>query len=62
MVDGVARVVYLIVNSRVHPLDLPVVSVMQYISKWGGGSDKLVAALDRANLSSSESTNKQLQN
>ena len=35
-------------NSRVHPLDLPAVSVMQCISKWGGGSDKLVAAYDAA--------------
>lgn len=38
--------VYIIDNSRVHPLDLPAVSVMQCISKWGGGSDKLVAAYD----------------
>jgi uncharacterized membrane protein len=39
-----AGAVYIIDNSRVHPLDLPAVSVMQCISKWGGGSDKLVAA------------------
>ena len=43
-----AGAVYIIDNSRVHPLDLPAVSVMQCISKWGGGSDKLVAAFDSA--------------
>ena len=49
--------VYIIDNNRVHPLDLPAVSVMQCISKWGGGSDKLVAAYDAARRSLSESTN-----
>ena len=43
-----AGAVYIIDNSRVHPLDLPAVSVMQCISKWGGGSDKLLAAYDAA--------------
>jgi len=43
-----AGAVFIIDNSRVHPLDLPAVSVMQCISKWGGGSDKLVAAYDAA--------------
>src|SRR5215471_10778972 len=51
-----AGAVYIIDNSRVHSLDLPAVSVMQCISKWGGGSDKLVAALDSGQLASSEST------
>jgi uncharacterized membrane protein len=32
-----AGAVYIIDNSRVHPLDLPAVSIMQCISKWGGG-------------------------
>jgi uncharacterized membrane protein len=40
--------VYIIDNSRVHSLDLPAVSVMQCISKWGAGSDKLLAAFDAA--------------
>jgi uncharacterized membrane protein len=53
-----AGAVYIIDNSRVHPLDLPAVSVMQCISRWGGGSDKLVAALDAAQMSLSELTNK----
>jgi len=43
-----AGAVYIIDNNRVHPLDLPAVSVMQCISKWGGGSDKLVEALNAA--------------
>jgi hypothetical protein len=43
-----AGAVYIIDNKRVHPLDLPAVSVMQCISKWGGGSDKLLAAYDAA--------------
>jgi len=43
-----AGAVYIIDNNRVHPLALPAVSVMQCISKWGGGSDKLVAAFDAA--------------
>jgi uncharacterized membrane protein len=43
-----AGTVYIIDNSRVHPLNLPAVSVMQCISKWGGGSDKLLAAFDVA--------------
>jgi len=43
-----AGAVYIIDNRRVHPLDLPAVAVMQCISKWGGGSDKLLAAYDAA--------------
>jgi uncharacterized membrane protein len=45
-----AGAVYIIDNNRVHPLDLPAVSVMQCISKWGGGSDKLLAAYDAARV------------
>ena len=43
-----AGAVYIIDNNRVHPLDLPAVAVMQCISKWGGGSAKLVATYDAA--------------
>jgi uncharacterized membrane protein len=43
-----AGAVYIIDNNRVHSFKLPAVSVMQCISRWGGGSDKLVAALDAA--------------
>ena len=41
-----AGAVCIIDNRRVHRLDIPAVAVMQCISKWGGGSDKLVAAYD----------------
>jgi uncharacterized membrane protein len=41
-----AGAVYIIDNRRVHRLDIPAVAVMQCISKWGGGSEKLVAAYD----------------
>jgi len=47
-----AGAVYIIDNNRVHPLDLPAISVMQCISKWGGGSDKLLAAYDAARAAS----------
>ena len=53
-----AGAVYIIDNKRVHPLDLSAVAVMECISKWGGGSDKLLAAYDAAHLSLSKSTNK----
>lgn len=42
--------VYIIDNKRVHALDLPAVAVMQCISKWGGGSSKLVEAYDQRHL------------
>jgi hypothetical protein len=43
-----AGAIYIIARSRVHPLNVPVTAVLKCISKWGAGSDKLVAALDRA--------------
>jgi uncharacterized membrane protein len=56
-----AGAVYIIDNSRVHPLDLPAVSVMQCISKWGGGSAKLLAAYDAARAASLINTTNQQQ-
>jgi uncharacterized membrane protein len=44
-----AGALYIIATSRVHRLDLPAIKVMQCISKWGSGSDELVAALDAKN-------------
>jgi uncharacterized membrane protein len=41
-----AGAIYIIATSRVHRLNLPVIAVMQCISKWGAGSSELVAALD----------------
>jgi len=60
-----AGAVYIIDNNRVHPLDLPAVSVMQCISRWGGGSDKLLAAYDAARshaASLAQATTQQLDN
>lgn len=39
---------YIIAQNRVHPLDLPVMTMMKCISKWGAGSSQLVAAYDCA--------------
>ena len=41
-----AGAIYIIAARRVHPLDLPVMTVMQCLSKWGAGSSALVASLD----------------
>jgi uncharacterized membrane protein len=49
-----AGALYIIATSRVHRLNLPAVKVMQCISKWGSGSDELVAALDAKNRTSTE--------
>lgn len=46
-----AGAVYIIAMSRVHRLNLPAIAVMQCISKWGAGSNELVAALDGAKRS-----------
>ena len=54
--------VYIIDNSRVHALDLPAVSVMQCISKWGGGSDKLVVAYDAASSRAASLVNRPTNN
>ena len=45
-----AGAVYIIDNKRVHRIDVSAVTMMQCISKWGGGSSKLVAAYDRLYL------------
>jgi len=49
-----AGALYVIATSRVHRLNLPVIKVMQCISKWGSGSDALVVALDAKNRTSTE--------
>jgi uncharacterized membrane protein len=41
-----AGAIYIISRNRVHPLNVPVVAMIKCISKWGAGSDKLVAAHD----------------
>jgi uncharacterized membrane protein len=54
--------VYIIDNRRVHPLDLPAVAVMHCISKWGGGSDKLLGAYDAASSHAISLMNRQTSN
>jgi uncharacterized membrane protein len=54
-----AGAVYIIDNNRVHPLDLPAISVMQCIAKWGGGSAKLLGAYDAARSASLINTTNQ---
>jgi uncharacterized membrane protein len=51
-----AGAIYIIASRRVHRLNLPVIKVMQCISKWGAGSDALVAALDAENRTSTEAS------
>lgn len=41
----------------VHPLDVPVTAVMKCISKWGAGSEKLVAAHDASHSDVSQIVN-----
>ena len=41
-----AGAIYIIDTRRVHRLNLPAIAMMQCISKWGAGSQALVAALD----------------
>jgi uncharacterized membrane protein len=40
-----AGAVYILVRSRVHPIDVPFKQALQTISKWGSGSKELVAAM-----------------
>jgi uncharacterized membrane protein len=43
-----AGAIYIIARSRVHPLNVPVTAVLNCISKWGAGGNRLVAAYDAA--------------
>jgi uncharacterized membrane protein len=40
-----AGAVYILVRSRVHPVDVPFKQAIQCISKWGSGSQHLLAAM-----------------
>jgi uncharacterized membrane protein len=44
-----AGAIYIIARNRVHRLNLPIIAVMQCISRWGAGSGALVAAIDAGN-------------
>jgi uncharacterized membrane protein len=41
-----AGAVYILARERVHPLDVPFTQVLRTISKWGSGSQDLVAAMN----------------
>jgi uncharacterized membrane protein len=40
--------IFIMPSARVHPIDVPVTTMMKCISKWGSGSSELLAALDAA--------------
>lgn len=42
--------VFIMPGDRVHPIDIPVTTMMKCISKWGAGSAELLAALGEAPL------------
>jgi hypothetical protein len=37
--------IFIMPSARVHPIDVPVTTMMKCISKWGTGSGELLAAL-----------------
>jgi uncharacterized membrane protein len=39
--------VFIMPSGRVHPIDVPVTTMMKCISKWGSGSAELLAALEK---------------
>ncbi len=41
----IAGSIYILTPERVHPIDVSVLKVMSCVSKWGSGSDELLAAL-----------------
>jgi uncharacterized membrane protein len=48
-----AGAVYILSSERVHPLDVPFTQAITSISRWGSGSKELVAAITKAEHSSS---------
>jgi uncharacterized membrane protein len=42
-----AGAVYVVDQSRVHPLDVPFTDALKTISRWGSGAKDLVAAMER---------------
>jgi uncharacterized membrane protein len=39
--------IFIMPSGRVHPIDVPVTTMMKCISKWGSGSAELLAALEK---------------
>src|SRR6185436_18444298 len=48
-----AGAVYILSSERVHPLDVPFTQAITSVSRWGSGSRELVAAMTKAERSSS---------
>jgi uncharacterized membrane protein len=42
-----AGAVYILENSRVHPIDVPFTKALTVISRWGQGSKELLAAKEQ---------------
>ena len=40
-----AGAIFIMPSGRVHPIDIPVTTMMKCISRWGAGSSELLAAL-----------------
>lgn len=48
--------VFIMPSGRVHPINVPVITMMKCISKWGAGSGELLAGLPaNAKLKTSQS-------
>jgi uncharacterized membrane protein len=39
--------IFIMPSGRVHPIDIPVTTMMKCISKWGSGSAELLAAMKK---------------
>jgi uncharacterized membrane protein len=53
-----AGAIFIMPSGRVHPIDVPVTTMMKCISKWGTGSGRLLEALENGHsLSSTERPN-----
>jgi len=46
--------IFIMPSDRVHPIDVPVTTMMKCISKWGAGSGELLAALENLRLKSTQ--------
>lgn len=47
-----AGAVYILEPARVHPVDVPFTEAIKTVSRWGSGARDLVAAMERAKVSS----------
>jgi uncharacterized membrane protein len=49
-----AGAIYILVPSRVHPLDIPFTQMLRSVTKWGSGSNTLVAAMEASGRPSAQ--------